>query len=211
MNDAREGAHLFYQHRARVDRQAHAVERYLSLVASLGVPIVRPVRFPLPSGDEIARFEEDEPFILLHPFARGASKSLSDLAVEEFCHALAPHRVVIVGRTKKKVPVPDNCMDLLNHTSILQLIWLLRRSRFTISVDSGPMHIAAALTDRLLSIHTWSDPRKVGPYNDNAWVWKNGDLAQVRNLPLDAKRSRRRAFRTSDVKALLPLIHRHLD
>ena len=38
MSDAREGARLFYQHIAPVDRNAHAVERYLSLVETFGVP-----------------------------------------------------------------------------------------------------------------------------------------------------------------------------
>lgn len=210
MSDAREGAHLFYGQTAPVDRQAHAVERYLSLVENFGVPVTRPLRFPLPTGDPIPRFDEDEPFVLLHPFARGRSKSLSDLAMEEFCRALAPLRVVIVGRAKKKLSVPENCMDLLNHTSILQLIWLIRRARFTVSVDSGPMHIAAALTNRLVSIHTWSDPRKVGPYNQEAWVWKNGEVLPVRDLPPPQKRAKGRAFRPTDVKTLLPLIHQHL-
>jgi heptosyltransferase-1 len=210
MSDAREGAHLFYQHTAQVDRHAHAVERYLSLVETFGVPVRRPLHFPLPTGDSIARFDEDEPFVLLHPFARGQSKSLSDLAAEEFCHALAPLRVVLVGRTKREIPVPNNCVNLLNHTTILQLIWLIRRARFIVSVDSGPMHIAAALTDRLISIHTWSDPRKVGPYNGNAWVWKNGDLRRARELAPPAKRVKSRAFRPADVKHLLPLVRQHL-
>lgn len=210
MNDAREGAHLFYQQTAPVDRNAHAVERYLSLVATFGVPIQRPLRFPLPTGDRVQPFDEDEPFVLFHPFARGRNKSLSDLAVEEFCRALAPRRVVIVGRTKRDLPVPDNCVNLLNHTTILQLIWLVRRARFTVSVDSGPMHIAAALSDRLISIHTWSDPRKVGPYNQDAWVWKNGDLRRVRDLPLPARREKGRSFQPADVKTLLPLLQQHL-
>ncbi len=206
MSDAREGAHFFYQVTAPVDRTAHAVERYLSLVENFGVPIQRPLRFPLPTGDRVERFDEDEPFVLFHPFARGRKKSLSDLAVEEFCHALAPRRVVIVGRTKRDLPVPDNCVNLLNHTTILQLIWLIRRARFTVSVDSGPMHIAAAISDRLVSIHTWSDPRKVGPYNPEAWVWKNGELLRVRELPPPAKREKSRLFKPTDVKTLLPLI-----
>jgi heptosyltransferase I len=210
MDDAREGAHLFYQHTVPVDRSAHAVERYLSLVRAFGVPVQRPLRFPLPTGDRIERFDEDEAFVLFHPFARGQSKSLSDLAVEEFCHALAPHRVVIVGRSKRQIPVPDNCINLLNHTTILQLIWLIRRARFTVSVDSGPMHIAAALSDRLVSIHTWSDPKKVGPYNQDAWVWKKGDLLRVRDLPPATKRDQSRAFKPADVKQLLPLVRQHL-
>ena len=51
---------------------------------------------------------------------------------------------------------------------------------FVVSVDSGPMHLAAAVTDRVLSIHTWSDPLKVGPYRPEAWVWKSDQIRSVR-------------------------------
>ena len=46
MDDAREGANLLYQHTAQVDRNAHAVERYLKLIETFGIPIKRPLRFP---------------------------------------------------------------------------------------------------------------------------------------------------------------------
>ena len=210
MSDAREGARLFYQHLAPIDRKRHAVERYLQLVEAFGVEVKPPLRFSLPSGDPIERFDVDEPFVLIHPFARGRRKSISDLTVEEFCHALAPHRVVLVGRAIRQLPVPDNCINLINHTSILQLIWLIRRARFTISVDSGPMHIAAAVTDRLVSLHNWSDPRRVGPYNKNAWVWKSGGLWQMHNLPVPAERAKSRSFRPGDVGQLLLLVRKHL-
>ena len=210
MSDAREGAHLFYQEIAPVDRNAHAVERYLKLVELFGVPITRPLRFPLPTGDAVPRFEEEEGFVLLHPFARGRRKSLSDLAVEELCRALAPARVVLVGRADREIFPPENCLNLLNHTTILQLIWLIRRARFVVSVDSGPTHIAAAVSDRLASIHTWTDPQKVGPYNSDAWVWKGGELWQVRDLPAPADQPKSRLFKPADVKTLLPLIQKHL-
>ena len=210
MSDAREGATRFYDHIAQVDRSRHAVERYLTLVEKFGVTVQRPLRFPLPSGDAIQRFDDDVPYVLLHPFARGRRKSLSDLAVESFCRAFAPFRVVLVGRTRRKIPEPDNCLNLLNHTNILQLIWLIRRARFTISVDSGPMHIAAALSDRLISIHTWSDPRKVGPYNQDAWVWQNGELHQVRDLPAPSRKPSHRMFKPADIQTLLPHVQQYL-
>src|SRR5436190_364109 len=50
LSDAREGARHFYEHIVPVERNAQAVERYLSLVEGCGVPIQRPLRFPLPTG-----------------------------------------------------------------------------------------------------------------------------------------------------------------
>jgi ADP-heptose:LPS heptosyltransferase len=69
---------------------------------------------------------------------------------------------VVAGRADVTLPPMVNVTDLLNRTSLLELIWLIRQAQFVVSVDSGPMHIAAALTANLLSIHTWSDPAKVG-------------------------------------------------
>jgi heptosyltransferase-1 len=43
------------------------------------------------------------------------------------------------------------------------------------------MHIGAAITPELLSIHTWSDPGSVGPYNPDAWIWKAQRIFQVRS------------------------------
>ena len=34
----------------------------------------------------------------------------------------------------------------------------------------------------MVAIHAWSDPRKVGPYRADAWVWKNGTLTRMRDL-----------------------------
>jgi ADP-heptose:LPS heptosyltransferase len=209
MSDGREGSRLFYDRIARVDRRAHAVERYLKLAEAFGAPIEKPLRFPLPTGDRLPRFDEYPPFILLHPFARGARKSLSLAVIHEFCRALAPQRVVVVGKSGRKFSPPDNCVYLTNHTSLLELIRLIRVAQLTISVDSGPMHIAAAISDRLISIHTWSDPRRVGPYNPEAWVWKAGQLHRAREIALMGKIKGRRAFRPMDVTPVVEHARKH--
>ncbi|MGI8436589.1 MAG: glycosyltransferase family 9 protein [Chthoniobacterales bacterium] len=199
LSDAREGSRLFYKTIARVPRRTHAVERYLKLAEATGAKVQLPLRFPLPSGDPLPRFDDYPPFILLHPFARGRGKSLTDRAVEAFCLACKPTRVVVVGQSKLRIAPPDNCVDLSHQTTLLQLVWLIRAARFVVSVDSGPMHIAAALTNKLLAIHIWTDPRRVGPYNSQAWIWRNGELKQMRDFPADEKLSRGRRFRTSDI------------
>ncbi|HMJ07042.1 MAG TPA: glycosyltransferase family 9 protein [Chthoniobacterales bacterium] len=206
MSDGREGSRLFYHHIAKVTRQDHAVERYLKLAQLTGATVDGPLRCPLPTGDRLPRFDEHPPFILLHPFARGHRKSLSLDVIEAFCDALAPARVVVVGRSRRRLQPPDNCIELTDQTSLLELIRLIRAAHYTISVDSGPMHIAAALTNRLLSIHTWTDPRRVGPYNAEAWVWKNGRLLRVGELEAAGKMRGGRAFKRNDVLAVAKLI-----
>ena len=206
MSDAREGSRLFYDRVAKVDRRAHAVERYIKLAEWAGATVGESVRCPIPTGDPLPRFDEYPPFILLHPFARGGGKSLSNAVIEEFCRAFLPTRVVIVGQTQNKIEPPENCIELTNQTSLLQLIWLIRAARFVVSVDSGPMHIAAAVTDNLLSIHTWTDPRRVGPYNPDAWVWKHGQLLRVNELATAKMKRHGRRFKPKDVPAIAEFI-----
>ena len=206
MSDGREGSRLFYDYVAKVSREDHAIDRYLKLAQATGANIQEALRCPLPTGDHLPRFDEHPPFILLHPYARGSRKSLPTDAIEEFCRAFAPARVVVVGKSSRAIKPADNCVDLTNHTTLLELIRLIRTAYFTISVDSGPMHIAAAVTDQLVSIHTWSNPRRVGPYNPDAWVWKNGALMRVSELAEGGKLRQSRRFKASDVDAIAKLV-----
>src|SRR2546426_4118995 len=117
MSDSREGSRFFYSRTAKVNRREHAVERYLKLAELAGAQIGDALRCPLPSGDPLPRFDEFPPFILLHPFARGRSKSLSNSVIEQFCQAFAPTRVVVVGQSRRKIVTPENCVELTNQTS----------------------------------------------------------------------------------------------
>jgi heptosyltransferase-1 len=210
LSDGREGSRLFYHQIARVVRSQHAVDRYLKLAESAGADLSQPMRFPIPSGDALPRFDPFPGFVVLHPYARGRRKSISRAVIEEFCRAFSPVRVVVVGKSSRRFSPPENCVDLSNQTTLLQLIWLLRNASFVISVDSGPMHIAAAVTSNLISIHTWSDPRRVGPYNSAAWIWKNGRLVRVSELDSTAEAGKGRPFRREDVPVVTEVAMRHI-
>ncbi len=210
LSDAREGAGWFYQRQADVSEGSlHAVERYLRL-ARLSLAAgenTRPGRlsFPLPPGN-LPESLGDHPgsgSILLHPFSRGRGKSLGWKQVLSLCEHLGlERRVILVGRSEGKEPaLPRGCTSYLNRTSLEELIGFTRRAAFVVSVDSGPMHLAAALDRPLLSIHTWSDPRLVGPYRADAWVWKNGELFQF---------AQRHDFESSFYRSPVPVL-RDLD
>ena len=182
LSDAREGAGWFYDSTARLRSQRtspmHAVDRYLALVEALGVPSAGTagLDWPLPDGPLPAGFATEEPCVVLHPFSRGKGKSLSVREVQLFCQTMAPQRVILLGRSDLEVPRMEHVENYLNRTSLVESITMLRRASWVVSVDSGPMHLAAALSPRVLSIHTWSDPRKVGPYPSAAWVLKDSKI-----------------------------------
>ena len=184
LSDAREFAGIFHHHRVEVDPDVHAVDRYLEVPRVLGIkvpeddtglcfklPLEKPER-PPPDG-----------FVLLHPFSRGAGKSLAMGSVLAFCEAMGQCPVVLVGRGGPKLgSLPGNVHNWINATGLAQLAWLMDNALFTVSVDSGPAHMAAALGERLLAIHSWSDPLKVGPYRKQAWVWKAGNLSRISTI-----------------------------
>ncbi len=173
LSDAREGARHLYDEVADTTPATHAVDRYLQILPTLGIPIPATKAFPLPATIHNSPFTIHHS-LLLHPFARGAGKSLSPDQIRDLATALAPTAVTLVGVGPAIADLPPNVTDLTNRTTLPELIGLLRRARAIISVDSGPMHLAAALNVPLLAIHTWSDPRKVGPYSENAWIHQGG-------------------------------------
>jgi len=191
-------------------RDIHAARRYLKLVADLGVAVDGPLEFPLPVGNKPPGFNLDGPFLLVHPFSRGRNKSLELADLEKLCEQLQPVPAVVVGRSELTPTLPANGVNLLNRTSIAELIWLIRHASFTVSVDSGPMHIASALTSKLLGIHNWSDPRIVGPCNPEAWVWKNGALIQVKSLETAVGLDGAQNFSTAHLPAVVEFLKERL-
>jgi len=200
------GARWLHHRSILVDRHSHPVERNLKLVECAGAMTGEALRCPIPSGDPLPRFDPHPPFVLLHPFARGHERSLSNAVIEDFCRALAPTRVVVVGQLYSKLNTPENCVDLTRQTSLLQLIWLIRLARFVVSVESGPMHVAAALTRNLLSIHVLTNPHSCGPYNPEAWIWKHGQLKRVEEFETVRLPKYGRRFKRKDVESSVELI-----
>lgn len=183
MSDAREGAGWFHDQTVAVNRTGHAVDRYLAVVKALGVPQAESVRFPLAEGSAPLGWPGGSDLLVVHPYSRGEGKSLEGEALAAFLAELAPRRVVLVGVSASPGPaLGPHVTDLTNRTSLPELIWCLREAAGVVSVDSGPMHIAAGVNARLVGIHAWTDPRKVGPYPAQAWVWKAGRVARRADL-----------------------------
>lgn len=214
--DAREGASFFYHSAAKPEKNMHSVDRYLSILSLLNLPLPDCPQFTLPEGQCPQTFQFTKPYLLLHPFSRGHGKSLDKEVVVAFCKQWTRTPIVLAGRIPEKNAAemthafPAHVVNLLNQTSLSELLWLIRHAGCVISVDSGPMHLAAALTKNLLSIHTWSDPRLVGPYFDACSVWKNGLIRSMSDFRKSPDLSNK-LFTINDIGSAINWIPSHFS
>lgn len=170
-------AALFYHERVRSAAE-HVVEQNLDLAAAAGAG-PRLVRFPLPEGREEGELPQGA-FLLASPLAGWGSKQwpagrwleLASLVNRELGLPLV-FNVAPVQQERFKHPG-----DFLIHvSSIAGLIYATRRAAAVIGVDSGPMHLAAALDRPGVAIYGPTDPRRNGPFSPAVRVLRHPSAA----------------------------------
>jgi len=172
--NAREMAWAAYTHRVPIDNtEQHATDRYLKVLAALGVP-TSPIEYPFPADDsDRAHVERLIPtgqrYAVLLPGTNWDTKRWS---VEKFSRLVSALRqrfglmsVVAGGRDDEDLAVRmPEATNLTGRTSLRQLVALLERADLVVANDSGPMHIAAALGRPLVAIFGPTNPIRTGPY-----------------------------------------------
>ncbi len=164
-------AALFYSNEV-VTHSAHVVDQNLELAAAAGASnIVR--AFPLPEGSA----EGDLPggdFVLTSPLAGWGSKQWP----LEFYSDLAQRidMPLVVNGPPDAAEILKRVRGAHVHLSgIRGLIHATRRAHAVIGVDSGPMHIAAALSKPGIAIFGPTDPARNGPYGGSLRVLRTRD------------------------------------
>ncbi|MFC1549569.1 glycosyltransferase family 9 protein [Nitrospirota bacterium] len=165
--DAREGSPLFYTHAIRGGREIHAVDRYLKLAGMLDCDISK-VEFPMVHDECPPPFEGD--YAVLVPGARWATKRWSEESFGSLASMLPVRSVVVGGR--EDIPMGETiaslssgkCVNMAGKTSLRELSGLIRNAQYTVTNDTGPMHIAAAHNVPVYAIFGPTDPLRTGPY-----------------------------------------------
>ncbi|MDA8156028.1 MAG: lipopolysaccharide heptosyltransferase II [Actinomycetota bacterium] len=167
--DAREGGRLFYTHLVGGRRERdHAVKRYLNMAKFAGCQTE--AEFPMPaSGEFTPPFDQ---YAVIVPGARWNSKRWPIWNFAEVAAALDMNSVVI-GAASDRVLADEvvshsggKSVSLAGETDLRQLVEVMRRARFVLTNDSGPMHIAAALGVPVFALFGPTDPAVVGPYDN---------------------------------------------
>ncbi len=160
----------FYSNRV-ASHSAHVVQQNIDLATAVG-GTNGPVVFPLPEGEPVASLPKGD-YVLTSPVAGWTSKQWPPGHYAELARLLwrekglplvidcAPaHRSYgeqIVNQAPK-----GSC--LLHVSSLAGLLAATRRAKAVVGVDSGPLHLAAALQIPGVAIFGQTDPTRNGPY-----------------------------------------------
>ncbi len=166
---ARESAaSWFYSTKVQI-RSHHAVERNLDLAAAAGASSILRT-FPLPAGQPEGRLPDGD-FVLASPLAGWGAKQwpleyYSKLA--QLLRKVWGLPLVINAAEPVRVDGADT------HVSgISGLIYATRRAAAVVGVDSGPMHLAAALAKPGIALYGPTDPGRHGPYGGTFTVLRS--------------------------------------
>jgi heptosyltransferase-1 len=166
-------ASLCYQHRANVSRQQHAVTRNrLLTAAALGYTIDG---MPLAYGIALTTFpnptvELPEKYIVaLHGTSRPTKEwaethwqMLIQTLAERGIHTLLPWGNVRERERAERLAQQQPYAQVLPRCGLGELAYLLQHTQGVIGMDTGLMHIAAALDQRGLALYPVTAPELTG-------------------------------------------------
>jgi len=184
---ADEGNYLFTNERYKplpIDR--HALERYLDLIAQVGVFVNEPdLKFSLPAEaqnkvEKVLRQHglTSSPLVVIHPVAKWPTKQWP---LENFAQ-LADNLVgkgaslVFTGSPDDREAVQSILGQIQNHqrvvnlagkTGLKELAGLFSLADLVLTPDTGPMHLAAAVQAPLIALFGPTAPWRTGPYGNN--------------------------------------------
>lgn len=167
----------------RRDVVRHAVDSYFEATDLLGIERPSNPRLVLPPGEQDRFWLDgrlkacgiDGPIVCLAPSTTWRSKLWPPeywAKVADWLIAQGDH-VVLIGSAGEsfradailnRLGRPQRAISLCGSLSLRQLISLFERSRLVISVDTGPMHIAAATDTPLIGLFGPTDPARTGPW-----------------------------------------------
>ncbi len=193
-SNSRELSYLFLNDRLPpYDIERHAVERYLDLAAHAGGDTSE-VKFPVHISKasmenavkklEKSGIKKDSPFFVIIPRARWETKLWKDDRFVELAKRVASKKgipAVLIGNASDKAAleaiknkIGERAVNLSGQTDLSELAAVLKMSRFAVAVDSGPMHLAAAVGTRTVALFGPTAPWRTGPWGGGHIIVRKG-------------------------------------
>lgn len=210
--DSREGSIFFYDESAKYpEGTRHAVDRYLAVLKRkraedwfdrVAVDWSDPnhpegqwrfdkgwgIDIPAEAAQEAEKLTGGGDYIVFSPLTRRIQKMWVPDRWADLAAVLAERdrRVVVVGAGESELTGrKGRWINLINRTSLPVLCAVIARANLCVSVDSAPMHLAAAFGVPVIALFGPTDPSKVGPYTRRRIIVR-GDQPRMADLSCGA-------------------------
>lgn len=190
-SNARELSRFAYSEKLPAyDIERHAVDRYLDLAASVGGQRGEAI-FRLDAGKATESIKKKlkakgvvGPFFVMVTRGRWATKLWNDEKFIELAKEVIEKkklRAVLVGGPSDKdglgalaAAIGKGSVNMAGETDLKELFALFRLGKFAVTVDSGPMHIAAAAGTKTVALFGPTAPWRTGPYGQGHMIVRKG-------------------------------------
>lgn len=194
-------ASWFYSTKVQI-RSYHAVERNLDLAAAAGASSILRT-FPLPAGEPEGQLPESD-FVLASPLAGWGAKQWP---MENYTKLAASLQRECGLKLVLNAAEPVHVQGTESHVSGLSgLIHATRKAMAVIGVDSGPMHLAAALGKPGVAIYGPTDPARHGPYGGTFTVLRSPSAVTTYRRSAEPDRSMQAITPDQVFTALEPIL-----
>jgi heptosyltransferase-1 len=180
---AREFAHLFYTHKIKQTKDCiHLVDFYLKIIKAAGATELD-VEFILPEHPEAtdsiknllkSHHVPPDNYVVFIPGSAHEDKRWPIERFAELAERISSHHklpilatgnaaeAALIEKLKELSNIP--IANIAGKTSLSELVVLLKNASLVVSNDTGPGHIAAALSTPLVLMFSWSNPARIAPY-----------------------------------------------
>jgi heptosyltransferase I len=196
--------HLVFDSAIRHSPLCHEIENYTSLVNAIGIQVADTrIEFPINPSEEVS--VEDllkrelslcDNFILFHPWASGYRWYLREWGIENFISLaeLLLREGYCIGITGSESDEPKarkivkaflgNVFSFCGKFTLGQTAYLIKKSRLLITVNTGIMHLCAALNHPMIALHGPTNVLRWGPIglSRGCNIVSNFDCAPCLNL-----------------------------
>jgi heptosyltransferase III len=161
----------------------HELENFRGLLTAIGIAGTSQPRLQLPEVNDELLALTGVPFVVLHPWAGGRRATLKEWPLERWVTLgktlVHEGYVLMVTGGPADVPKATALVDAARNSGVPMIMmagclnlgetgYLLRYSALVIAVNTGIMHMAAALDVPLVALHGPTNPDRWGPISGKA-------------------------------------------
>ncbi|WP_426369533.1 glycosyltransferase family 9 protein [Pseudocolwellia sp. HL-MZ7] len=178
---AKAGQWIFTKYKTQPQPNTHLIDDFMGFTQVLGLTVSEPIwNIPVPESDEQWAHEtlfstNQKPIAVI---SLASKKSERNWHVEgyaqtaDYLDQLGFRVVLCGGSTAMVIQLAEyicrqseaSILNLVDKTSLKQLLAMLKLAHITIAPDTGPAHMSVTVGTPVVGLYAHSNPRKVGPY-----------------------------------------------